>query len=94
MARVKNAKRVAIKETMNLGARIAFLRTSANLTQTDLAKRCGTYPAQISIWEKGDVEPGATVIVLIANVFGITPGQLLGLEEITRADLFDLWLRF
>lgn len=94
MKRSTTTKRYQMREKLNVGRRLKMIRTSAGLRQDELAKKMHTYPAQISIWERGDVEPGIYAIAAFAEVFGLTIGQITGTEPITKEDFFKLYMDF
>ena len=61
--------------------RIGEARTSAGLTQQQLADTIGSTSVSIYNWESGRQEPKASVLVAIANATGRSLEYLLGLEE-------------
>lgn len=94
MKRSTTTKRHEVKEHVCVGRRLKMIRTSAGLRMDELAKKLKTNPGQISIWEKGDVEPGIYAIVAYAEVFGLTVGQVTGTEPINKEDFFKLYMDF
>lgn len=60
-----------------LGSRIAALRRSAGLSQTDLANHLGVSPSAVGMYEQGRREPGAEILVAIARIFGVSTDYLL-----------------
>lgn len=60
-----------------LGSRIAALRRSAGLSQTDLANRLRVSPSTVGMYEQGRREPGAEILVAIAQIFGVSTDYLL-----------------
>ncbi|WP_160309792.1 XRE family transcriptional regulator [Chromobacterium subtsugae] len=61
-----------------IGQRIRDLRKLAGLTQPDLAARCGwDSQSRISMYEKGNREPGLHDIDLISKALGVTSQYLL-----------------
>ena len=89
-----NKMRKELDERVRFGTRLRSLRTRFNLTQEDVARHIGASSAQISTWENGNFEPGVYYTILIANYFGITVGQLLGVEPITNEQYFKMWVLF
>lgn len=63
--------------TRKLGGRVRALRKQHGWTMHDLAERCGlnhTYVAQV---ERGERNPSAWTIVMLAAGLGVSPGVLL-----------------
>ncbi len=92
--RKENQRRKRIHEELNFGGRLRYIRTRAGLRQDELAARMGVLPAQISSWESNKHEIGLYAAIALADVFGITIGQLCGREPITKDDDFELCMRF
>ena len=64
---------------MNLFAiRVKELRTENLLTQKQLAEKIKCTQSNISEWEKGTVEPKATALTQLANLFNVSTDFLLG----------------
>lgn len=63
---------------IDVGRRIAQQRKLRNLTQTQLGEKIGKSQAVISAWEKGQNDPGSNYIILLSQVFDISPLDLLG----------------
>ena len=89
-----NPKRAEVMEQINFGARLYRIRTRCGLRQDEVAMRMKTSPAQISQWERGGIEPGISAVVCLAQIFGLTVGQMVGTEPITKEDDFRLCMRF
>lgn len=64
----------------NYGAELKYQREIAGLNQPELAQKIGTSQANISRWERGEVLPNIDFCVQLANCFGITLEELLGVE--------------
>lgn len=64
-----------IKNT--IAKHITELRTLHNMTQLELAEKLQYSDKTISKWERGDSSPDITVLVKIADLFGITLDQLV-----------------
>lgn len=64
----------------NYGAELKYQREIAGLNQPELALKIGTSQANISRWERGEVLPNIDFCVQLANCFGITLDELLGIE--------------
>ena len=67
-------------DTNNLGKKIASVRKSSSLTQSDLASRVGVTAQAVSKWERGNACPDIAILDEIANALGISLSELLGLE--------------
>jgi transcriptional regulator with XRE-family HTH domain len=64
----------------NLGERLRNLRTSQNITQTDLAKRIGVTNALISAIEKGERSPSLETLIKLASQFKVSTDYILGMK--------------
>ncbi len=64
-----------------LGARVRDLRRGRGLTLEELAERSGVSRAMISKLERGEKNPTLVVAAKLAEGFGITLTQLVGMEE-------------
>lgn len=56
--------------TQNIGQQIKSIRKEAKLTQLQLAKSCNLSVRTIKSFEKGDSNPGANELFLIAEACG------------------------
>lgn len=65
----------------NLGSRIRELREDKRWTQPYLAELLGVSKSVISFWENDVNEPKASYLAKMAEVFGVSAGYLLGLEQ-------------
>lgn len=63
------------------GDRLKELRTNKGLTQADLAKATGYTQSMIAKWENAVHEPIASVVVTMADYFGICTDYLLGRKD-------------
>lgn len=61
-----------------LGDNIKAAREAAGLTQEELGAKIGVTGVTIMRYEKGQREPKIDVVTKIADVLGVTNGQLLG----------------
>ena len=68
------------RTTVNL--RLSFLRKSKHITQEELADVVGTSFQTISKWENGITSPDISVLPILADYFGVSVDQLLGLKPI------------
>lgn len=64
---------------MTLGKRILYYRKRMGMTQEQLAERMGVTAQAVSKWEHDLSCPDVTCLPRLAEVFGITTDQLLGL---------------
>lgn len=71
---------------MNLliGENIKRMRRERNLTQEEMSAHLGISFQSISKWERGDGYPDITMLPALANYFGISIDQLLGMSEIEK----------
>lgn len=70
---------------MTTGERIAALRRGRNLSQEALGEALGVSRQAISKWEADTSLPEVDKLVALSRMFGVTVGELLGVEE-GRAD--------
>lgn len=64
-----------------LGERVRELRRERGLTLEELAERSGVSRAMISKLERGEKNPTLVVAAKLAEGFGVTLSQLVGMEE-------------
>jgi transcriptional regulator with XRE-family HTH domain len=64
-----------------LGERVRELRRRRGLTLEELAERSGVSRAMISKLERGEKNPTLVVAAKLAEGFGVTLSQLVGMEE-------------
>ena len=69
-ARQKNFKKV-------VGLQVKHLRLKADLTQEELATRCGIFRTYLSRIENGTANPTLVVLVALADCLGVAPHELL-----------------
>lgn len=76
---------------MNLliGENIRKLRRRRDLTQEEVAAHLGISPQSISKWERGDGYPDITMLPALANYFGISVDELIGMEEIAKSQRYS-----
>lgn len=60
------------------------LRKRFGLTQTALAKEIGVSQGTVYFWEKGVNEPTAVYVAAVAEYFGISADELLGVRRSGR----------
>ncbi len=68
-----------------LGEKLRALRKGKDLTQEQLSERLGVSFQAISKWENGTSYPDITILPSLANFFGVTTDELLGVD-ILRTD--------
>jgi len=76
---------------MNLliGENIKRIRRERDLTQEEVAAHLGISFQSISKWERGDGYPDITMLPALANYFGISVDDLLGVSEIAKSDRYN-----
>ena len=62
---------------MDIGNRIKELRNAKGLTQQSLARNIGISTSTIAMWEIGSREPNLESLDKLAQIFGITLGELV-----------------
>ena len=65
----------------SLGERIAYYRKKKELTQEQLAEKCTVTAQAVSKWENDVTSPDITLIPALAELFGITCDELLGVQR-------------
>ncbi len=76
---------------MNLaiGEKIRKLRRDKNLTQEEVAAHLGISFQSVSKWERGDGYPDITLLPALANYFGVTVDELLGMNELSAQEWYE-----
>ena len=64
----------------SLGSKIAFYRKKLSLTPEELAEKCSVTPQAVSKWENDISAPDIALIPVLAQLFGISCDELLGVE--------------
>lgn len=67
--------------TSNVAKNIAFLRQSQGLTQLELAEKLNYSDKAVSKWERAESMPDISVLVEIADLFGVTLDYLVKSEH-------------
>ena len=75
---------------INFGKRLKNLRTTHNLTQSQLANELGITKAVISAYENDLRMPSFDILILMAKKFKVTTDFLLGVESKKEVDLSGL----
>lgn len=71
---------------INIAANLKRLRKQREITQEDLAGFLGVSFQAVSKWERGDGYPDITLLPSIANFFGITLDELMGMDELRNEE--------
>lgn len=76
---------------MNLliGEKIRRLRRQRDLTQEEVAAHLGVSPQSISKWERAEGYPDITMLPSLANYFGVSTDELIGMDEIAKERRYD-----
>lgn len=69
-----------------LGEKIALLRKSRNLTQSDLAQLIGKSTSTVAMWETGQRDPDTNMIVRLSDLFKVSSDYLLGIIDNPNAN--------
>ncbi len=71
---------------LNIGEKIKALRKQQDVTQEKLAAYLNISYQAVSKWENGTAYPDITLVPSIANFFGISTDELLGMKDKASAD--------
>ena len=72
-----------------IGEKLKYYRRRKGLTQEEVAAHVGISFQAISKWERGEGYPDITMLPTLANYFGITVDELIGMEEIASQKAYD-----
>lgn len=72
-------------EELSIGKRIMMLRKRSGLTQEQLAERLGVTPQAVSKWENDGSCPDISLLPVLADVFGVTTDELLGIKPMRES---------
>lgn len=72
-----------------IGENIRRLRRERDLTQEEVAAHLGISFQSISKWERGDGYPDITILPSLANYFGISVDELIGMEESVKSEKYE-----
>ncbi|MBQ3049909.1 MAG: helix-turn-helix transcriptional regulator [Oscillospiraceae bacterium] len=72
-----------------IGDKLKKLRRNRDLTQEEVAAHIGISYQAISKWERGDGYPDITMLPTLANYFGVSVDELIGMDEIASAKKLD-----
>ena len=64
-----------------LAERIAYFRKQKGLTQEGLAELCSVSAQAVSKWENGLTAPDISLLPRLAEIFGVSVDELLGVEK-------------
>lgn len=73
----------------NLSDRLVKLQTDGNYLKKDIANAIGVSVMAYYRYEQGTREPSASVIIALANFFGVSTDYLLGLTDDPRRMLTE-----
>ncbi len=68
----------------NYGGTLKYIREEKNLTQSALSKATGISQQMLSWWEAGKGLPNIDFCVTLAEYYGITLEELLGISEAVK----------
>lgn len=71
--------------SFDFATKIKSLRKDRDLTQEEFAERLGMSSQAVSKWETGTAMPDISMFPILANFFGVTTDELLGVD-ITRRE--------
>lgn len=71
---------------LNIAEHIKRLRKQRGITQEDLAGFLGVSFQAVSKWERGDGYPDITILPSLANFFGVTLDELVGMNELRNEE--------
>ncbi|MEA4889961.1 MAG: helix-turn-helix transcriptional regulator [Clostridiaceae bacterium] len=74
---------------MNIGENLRKLRIRKDLTQEQLAEFFNVSPQAISRWENNSAYPDITALPGLANFYHISIDELIGMDEIRKAENLD-----
>ena len=74
---------------INIAGNLKRLRKQREITQEDLANFIGVSFQAVSKWERGDGYPDITILPPLANFFGVSIDELVGMNEIKNQAKLD-----
>lgn len=72
--------------SFDFATKIKSLRKSLDLTQEEFAERLGMSSQAVSKWETGTAMPDISMFPILANFFGVTTDELLGVDISRREE--------
>lgn len=73
-----------------LGERLKTLRLENHLRQEQVARLVGVDRSTVSLWENDSRQPSFSVLVRLANIYGVSTDYLLGCASDRTLDLSGL----
>lgn len=77
------------KNQSTIGERIRLRRSVLGITQRELANQVGVSMAAVSLWEKGNTDPGAAKLELLAKSLGCPTEWLLSGDKSYQLNRFQ-----
>ncbi len=74
---------------INIAENLKRLRKERNITQEKLAEFIGVSFQAVSKWERNEGYPDITLLPVLANFFGVTTDELIGMNEIKDKQKLD-----
>ena len=74
---------------LSLNDRLKMLRKKKNLTQEQVADYMCVSPQAVSRWETGATSPDISALPMLADLFGVTVDELLGVNEAEKRKEID-----
>ena len=75
---------------VDFGNRLKELRTSAGMTQKQLAYQLGVTKSVVSYYVLQECSPSPEILIKLSHIFHVSVDYLLGLERKRRLDVSDL----
>ncbi|MBA2679760.1 MAG: helix-turn-helix transcriptional regulator [Ktedonobacteraceae bacterium] len=64
---------------------LKMLRESHLMTQAALAQKVGVQVTTVSNWERGEQRPQLSIMSRLAEIFGLTPQEIIAILDETMA---------
>ena len=74
---------------LSAGTNIKRMRLEKGLTQEEIAQHLGVSFQSVSKWERGDGYPDIEMLPAIANYFGVSIDELLGVSEQIKKEKYE-----
>lgn len=62
---------------MTTGQKIFYYRKSSGMTLEEIGEKCGVQKSVVAKWEKDLVDMRLSRLIQLAEIFGVSPEQLL-----------------
>ena len=72
---------MSYNQRTNFGKRLKELMSESNMSQSVLAEKIGYSQRAVSKWLIGQAEPTASAVIRCAEVFDVSCGYILGVED-------------